>query len=57
VGRAKNISSQALQPFVRSHAETEFGLVKVTGFELYSSVLTATGANHCLEMHQEFCSD
>ena len=54
VGRAKNISSQALQPFVRSHAEAEFGLVKVTGFGLYSSILTATGANHCLEMHQEF---
>ncbi len=54
VGRAKDISSQVLQPFVRSHAETEFGLMKVTGFELYSSVLTAAGANHGLEMRKEF---
>jgi RNA 2',3'-cyclic 3'-phosphodiesterase len=54
VGRSNGISNQALQPFMRSHAETEFGLVKVTGFGLYSSVLTATGAIHHLEMHQEF---
>jgi 2'-5' RNA ligase len=54
VGRAKDLSSQALQPFVRLHAETEFDLVKVTGFELYSSVLAATGASHRLEMRQEF---
>ena len=54
VGRARDISSQGLQPFVRRHAETEFGLMKVTGFELYSSILTAAGANHCLEMRREF---
>src|ERR1700722_7466416 len=54
IGRARDISSQVLQPFVRSHAETEFGLMKVTGFELYSSVLTAAGANHGLEMRKEF---
>jgi RNA 2',3'-cyclic 3'-phosphodiesterase len=54
VGRANGISNQALQPFMRSHAETELGLVNVTGFELYSSVLAATGAIHRLEMRQEF---
>jgi 2'-5' RNA ligase len=54
VGRANGISNQALQPFMRSHAETEFGLVNVTGFGLYSSVLAATGAIHRLEMRQEF---
>jgi 2'-5' RNA ligase len=32
----------------------EFGLMKVTGFELYASVLTAAGANHGLEMRKEF---
>ena len=53
-GRAKGISQQALQPFLRSHAETEFGLVKVTGFELYSSVLAPGGATHCVEMRQNF---
>ena len=54
VGRAKDISSQTLQPFVRRHAETEFDLMKVTGFELYSSVLAPAGATHRLEMRQEF---
>jgi 2'-5' RNA ligase len=54
VGRANGISHPALQPFVRSHAETDFDLVKVTGFELYSSALAATGATHRVEMHQEF---
>src|ERR1700761_4603128 len=39
IGRANGISNQALQPFMRSHAETEFGLVNVTGFGLYSSSL------------------
>jgi 2'-5' RNA ligase len=54
IGRAKGISLQALQPFLRSHAETEFGLVKVTGFALYSSALAAGGATHRVEMRQEF---
>ncbi len=54
VGRAKGISREALQPLLRRHAETEFGLIKVTGFELYSSLLAAGGATHRLEMRQEF---
>ena len=54
VGRAKGISGQALQPFIRSHAQTEFGLFKVTGFELYSSALSSAGAAYRVEMHQEF---
>jgi len=54
IGRAKGISQQALQPFIRNHAEAEFGLVKVTGFALYSSVLTAAGAIHHVELSQEF---
>jgi 2'-5' RNA ligase len=54
VARAKEISRQALQPFLRSYAETEFGLVKVTGFALFSSVLAPEGATHRVEMRQEF---
>jgi RNA 2',3'-cyclic 3'-phosphodiesterase len=53
IGRAKGISRQALQPFIRSYAETDFGMFEVTGFELYSSVLAAGGAIHHLEMRQE----
>ena len=54
IGRGKGISRQALQPFIRRHAETEFGMVRVTGFNLYSSVLSAEGAAHHVEMRQEF---
>jgi 2'-5' RNA ligase len=54
VGRAKDFSREALRPFLRSNVDKEFGLFKVTGFELYSSVLTAGGASHRLEMRQDF---
>jgi 2'-5' RNA ligase len=54
IGRTKGISRQALQPFMRRHAETNFGMFDVTGFELYSSVLTPEGAIHQVEMRQEF---
>jgi RNA 2',3'-cyclic 3'-phosphodiesterase len=54
IGRAKGISQQALQPFIRSLADAEFGLFMVTGFALFSSVLAARGAAHQLEMRQEF---
>ena len=54
IGRAKGISRQALQPFIRRYAETNFGMLEVTGFELFSSVLTAEGAIHHVEMRQEF---
>jgi 2'-5' RNA ligase len=54
VARAKGISRQSLQPFLRIYAETEFGLVKVAGFTLFSSVLAPEGATHRVEMRQEF---
>lgn len=54
IGRSKGISSQALQPFIRRNAEAEFGLFEVTGFALYSSVLSPAGAIHHLEMQQDF---
>jgi RNA 2',3'-cyclic 3'-phosphodiesterase len=54
IGRAKGISREALQPFVRRYAETTFDMFEVTGFELYSSVLRAEGAIHHVEMRQEF---
>jgi 2'-5' RNA ligase len=54
VGRAKGISRQALQPFLRKYAETEFDMFEVRGFDLYSSVLTSERAIHHLEMRQEF---
>jgi 2'-5' RNA ligase len=50
IGRANDISREALRPLIRLHAETEFGLVQVTSFALFSSVLTAKGAIHKVEM-------
>ncbi len=54
VGRTRGISQQALRPFLRKYADTEFDLFEVTGFELYSSVLSPQGAAHRVEMHQDF---
>jgi 2'-5' RNA ligase len=54
LGRAKDVSRQTLLPFLRQHAETEFGLWKVTGFCLYSSILSPQGATHTMEMQVGF---
>jgi RNA 2',3'-cyclic 3'-phosphodiesterase len=54
VGRAKGVSLEMLRPFLQGHADSEFGIFSVTGFELYSSILAAEGASHCLEMRQDF---
>jgi RNA 2',3'-cyclic 3'-phosphodiesterase len=54
IGRAKGISRQALQPFIRRYAEADLGLFEVTGFALYSSVLSPVGAIHHLEMRYDF---
>lgn len=54
IGRAKDVSRAALQPFLRAHAETQFGLWKVGGFTLFSSVLSSLGATHSVEMVQVF---
>ncbi len=50
IGRARGVSRSALQPFLREHSETEFGLWKVSEFILYSSVLSSSGSTH----HPEF---
>jgi RNA 2',3'-cyclic 3'-phosphodiesterase len=54
IGRAKGISRQAVQPFIRRYAETDFGIFEVTGFNLYSSLLAPEGAIHNVEMRQDF---
>jgi 2'-5' RNA ligase len=54
IGRGKGVSRAALLPFLRKHAETEFGLWKVTGFALLSSFLSSEGATHTIEMRREF---
>jgi 2'-5' RNA ligase len=54
LGRARGVSRAALKPFLRQHEKTEFGLWQVTGFTLYSSVLSADGATYTVEMRHEF---
>jgi len=54
VARAKGVSRAALRPFLREHEETQFGLWKVSGFTLFSSVLSPLGATHSVEMVQVF---
>jgi 2'-5' RNA ligase len=54
IGRAKEVSRAALKPFLQRYAETEFDFVQITGFTLFSSVLTPDGAIHTVEMRQEF---
>ena len=50
VARANGISRQALQPFLRTHRDVEFGIFKVTEFTLFSSVLAPEGATHTAEL-------
>jgi 2'-5' RNA ligase len=49
VARAKDVSRSALRPFLHQHAETEFGMWKVSEFVLFSSVLSSAGATHHVE--------
>jgi len=53
-GRARGLSREQLQPFLRQHAEAHFGTIKVDGFTLYSSLRRPTGPIYTPEMHREF---
>ena len=50
VGRSRNLSSQALQPFLKNHRDEEFGLFEVKEFVLFSSLLAPEGATHFPEL-------
>jgi len=54
LGRAKDVSRHDLKAFLRKFEETEFDLVHVTGFALFSSVLAREGATHTLELRVDF---
>jgi RNA 2',3'-cyclic 3'-phosphodiesterase len=54
LGRANGVSGGTLLPFLRRNADVEFGLWKVTGFAMFSSILTTAGPIHTLEMRREF---
>jgi RNA 2',3'-cyclic 3'-phosphodiesterase len=54
IGRVNGVSKATLLPFLRRHADAEFGLWKVSGFALFSSVLTSEGPIHTVEMRFPF---
>jgi 2'-5' RNA ligase len=52
VGRAKGVSRSAIRPFLQEHAETDFGLWKVSEFTLFSSRLSPAGSTYHPEFRQ-----
>lgn len=54
LGRARNVSRHDLKAFLRKFEQTEFDLIHVAGFALFSSVLANEGARHAVELRVEF---
>ena len=54
LGRAKNVPRQDLRRFLLQYEKKEFDLWPVTGFVLFSSVLSQEGATYSVEMHRDF---
>lgn len=54
VGRARDLSRPALQPFLKQHQDEDLGMFKVEGFTLFSSVLSAEGSTYHVELEVEF---
>jgi RNA 2',3'-cyclic 3'-phosphodiesterase len=54
LARANGVSAAALLPFLRRHESAEFGLWRVTGFALFSSILRPDGPIYTVEMRRKF---
>lgn len=50
LARCRDVSRQAIQPFLRETAELDAGLIKVDQFHLYSSKLLPSGSIHTREL-------
>lgn len=50
LARCRDVSRQALQPFLRKNANFDAGLIKVEQFHLYSSKLLPSGSVHTREL-------
>jgi 2'-5' RNA ligase len=50
LARCRDVSRQAIQPFLRQTADFDAGLIKVENFHLYSSKLGPTGSVHTREL-------
>jgi RNA 2',3'-cyclic 3'-phosphodiesterase len=53
VGRVNGLSGATLLPFLRRNADAEFCFWKVTGFAMFSSLLTSEGPIHTVEIRYE----
>ncbi|MCE0483148.1 MAG: RNA 2',3'-cyclic phosphodiesterase [Methylacidiphilales bacterium] len=54
LGRIKDVPRHALRPFLQKYDQAEFDLWRVSGFVLFSSVLSREGAIHYVEGRFEF---
>jgi 2'-5' RNA ligase len=50
LARCREVSRQALQPFLKKTADFDAGLIKVGNFHLYSSKLLPSGSVHTREL-------
>lgn len=54
LGRAHDVSRQTLRPFLHRHQDIEWDLWPVTGFTLFSSMLSSQGPTYTAEMRYSF---
>ena len=52
LARLRDVSPQALRPFLRQHAESEFGMWEVKEFNLYSSLVSPEGSEYTVELRR-----
>ena len=50
IARCRDISAEAIRPFLRANADFEAGMIRVDECYLYSSKLTAAGSIHTREL-------
>jgi 2'-5' RNA ligase len=50
IARCRHITPQAVQPFLKSNADVDAGMIRVEAFHLYSSKLTPAGSIHTREL-------
>jgi 2'-5' RNA ligase len=50
IARCRHITPQAVQPFLKSNADVDAGMIRAEAFHLYSSKLTPAGSIHTREL-------
>jgi 2'-5' RNA ligase len=50
IARCRDVSAEAIKPFLREHADFDGGMIHVEEFHLYSSRLTPAGSIHTSEL-------